>query len=86
MFFNALSETFVQLPNFKLSIDQVKTTIEKWCYFLNHASEANQDDLEIMFGDDKIFKRAYEELNQDDWSKEEIQMYKLEMQKISTRR
>jgi hypothetical protein len=73
--------TFVQLPNFTLSIDQVKTTTEKWCYFLNHATEANQLDLEKLFADDEMFKRAYEELDMDNrWSKEEIRRYELEMQ------
>jgi hypothetical protein len=73
--------TYVQLSNFKLSIDQLKTTTEKWCYFLNHATEANQLDLEKLFADDEIFRRAYEELDMDDrWSKEEIRRYELEMQ------
>ena len=79
--FNQISLTFVELPRFKLSIDQVKTATEKWYYFLNHASEFNQDDLEKMISDDPIFKRAYEELHQDHWSKEEIDMYEQEMQK-----
>jgi hypothetical protein len=76
--------THVHLSNFTLSIDQVKTTTEKWCYILNHANEANQLDLEPWFADDEIFKRTYEELNMDDrWSKEEIRRYELEMQSKS---
>jgi hypothetical protein len=83
-FFRLPTGIFVQLPNFTLSIDQVKTTTEKWCYFLNHANKANQLDLENLFADDDIFKRAYEELDMDDrWSKEEIRRYELEMQRKS---
>ena len=70
----------MQLSNFTLSMDQVKTPREKWCYFLKHGNEYDHDD-ENMIGDDAIFKRAYEELNQDHWSKEEIYMYEQEMQR-----
>ena len=74
--------TLVQLSNFTLSMDQVKTPTEKWCYFLKHGSiVVSQHDLEKMIGDDAIFKRAYEELHQNHWSKEEIGMYEQEMQK-----
>ena len=59
----------MQLSNFTLSMEQVKTPIEKWCYFLKHGTEThcnsdNQHDLKKMIGDDAIFKRAYEEFHQ----------------------
>ena len=74
--------TVVHLSNFRLSMEQVKTPTEKWCYFLKHGGTWNMISNDAtMIGDDAIFKRAYEELNQDHWSKEEIYMYEQEMQK-----
>ena len=77
--------TIVELLNFTLLIDQVKTPSEKWCYFLRHGSTCNFekmiDDDANVFGNDAIFRRAYEELHQEFWSEEEIHMYKQEMQK-----
>ena len=87
--------TVVHFSNFRLSIEQVKTPTEKWCYFLKHGGKdgAMGDDAifkgtvgdDAIFkgtvGDDAIFKRAYEELDQGHWSKEEIDMYEQEMQK-----
>ena len=77
--------TIVELSNFTLLIDQVKTPTEKWCYFLRHGSTRNFekmiDDDANVFGNDAIFRRAYEELHQEFWSEEEIHMYKQEMQK-----
>jgi hypothetical protein len=40
----------------------------------------NQHDLEKIVGNDAIFKCAYEALNMDDWSREEIEMYEEYMQ------
>jgi hypothetical protein len=66
-------------------IDQVKTLIEKWCYFLKHGSTWNFermiDDNTNVFGNDAIFKSAYGELDRDYWSREEIDIYEQGMQK-----
>jgi hypothetical protein len=76
-----LGTTIAVLPHFTLSKEQVKTSREKWGYFLNHGHPGNQHDLEDVIGDDDIFKHAYEELSMDHWSKEEIDMYEQDMQK-----
>jgi colicin import membrane protein len=48
---------------------------------LNHGHPGNQHDLENIIGDDAIFKHAYEKLNMDHWSRNEIDMYEQYMQK-----
>lgn len=69
------SFTFVELPKFTLSINDLKTMTEKWCYFFKHADETKEKDLEQITGSDAILKRAYEELNQFSWNEEELNTY-----------
>ena len=66
------SFTFVELPKFHLSIDQLNTMTEKWCYFFKHADATKERDLDQITGSDTIIKRAYEELNQFSWNEEEL--------------
>ncbi|WP_349967816.1 Rpn family recombination-promoting nuclease/putative transposase [Wolbachia endosymbiont of Armadillidium arcangelii] len=69
------SFTFIELPKFKKREDQLENIIEKWCYFFKHAGETSEDDLKKIIGSDLIIGRAYDELNQYNWSKEERLAY-----------
>ena len=33
---------FLSVPNFKKSIEEVNSTVDKWLYLLNHAKEGNE--------------------------------------------
>ncbi|WP_265025621.1 Rpn family recombination-promoting nuclease/putative transposase [Wolbachia endosymbiont of Rhagoletis indifferens] len=66
------SFTFIELPKFpKTKEDQLENIVEKWCYFFKHASETSEEDLKKIVGSDVIIGRAYNELNQYNWSEEE---------------
>ncbi|BET28495.1 Rpn family recombination-promoting nuclease/putative transposase [Wolbachia pipientis] len=69
------SFTFIELPKFKKREDQLENIIEKWCYFFKHAGETSEEDLKKIIGSDLIIGRAYDELNQYNWSKEERLAY-----------
>lgn len=69
------SFTFIELPKFKKREDQLENIIEKWCYFFKHAGETSEDDLKKIIGSDLIIGKAYDELNQYNWSKEERLAY-----------
>ncbi|WP_264377090.1 MULTISPECIES: Rpn family recombination-promoting nuclease/putative transposase [unclassified Wolbachia] len=69
------SFTFIELPKFKKREDQLKNIIEKWCYFFKNAGETSEEDLKKIIGSDLIIGRAYDELNQYNWSKEERLAY-----------
>ncbi len=69
------SFTFIELPKFKKREDQLENVVEKWCYFFKHAGETSEDDLKKIIGSDLIIGRAYDELNQYNWSKEERLAY-----------
>ncbi|WP_338481613.1 MULTISPECIES: Rpn family recombination-promoting nuclease/putative transposase [unclassified Wolbachia] len=69
------SFTFIELPKFKKREDQLENIVEKWCYFFKHAGETSEEDLKKIIGSDLIIGRAYDELNQYNWSKEERLAY-----------
>ncbi|WP_065095432.1 Rpn family recombination-promoting nuclease/putative transposase, partial [Wolbachia endosymbiont of Nomada flava] len=69
------SFTFIELPKFKKREDQLENIVEKWCYFFKHAGETSEEDLKKIIGSDLIIGRAYDELNQYNWSKKERLAY-----------
>ncbi|MDG7056894.1 MAG: Rpn family recombination-promoting nuclease/putative transposase [Wolbachia endosymbiont of Penenirmus auritus] len=63
---------FIELPKFpKTKEDQLESVVEKWCYFFKYANETSEEDLRKIVGSDEIIGRAYDELNQYNWSEEE---------------
>ncbi|WP_253302450.1 Rpn family recombination-promoting nuclease/putative transposase [Wolbachia endosymbiont of Psylliodes chrysocephala] len=65
------SFTFIELPKFKKKEDQLENIVEKWCYFFRYANQTSEEDLKKIVGSDIIIGRAYNELNQYNWSEEE---------------
>jgi predicted transposase/invertase (TIGR01784 family) len=70
------SFTFIELPKFTITdIDKLSNIVEKWCYFFKYASSTTEADLRKIIGKDHAIERAYEELNQFNWSEEELMTY-----------
>jgi len=69
------SFTFLELPKFNKSIDELSNTTERWFYFFKHAEETSQEDLHKLIEQDGIIGRAYEELDRYSWSEEELLEY-----------
>jgi predicted transposase/invertase (TIGR01784 family) len=70
------SFTFIELPKFTITdIDKLSNIVEKWCYFFKHAATTSEADLRKIVGKDHAIERAYEELNQFNWSEEELIAY-----------
>ena len=67
------SFTFVELPKFNKSIDQLKTLEDQWYYFLKHAEESKNID-EILAANPEI-KESYEIVERIHWSEQEILAY-----------
>ncbi|WP_375326296.1 Rpn family recombination-promoting nuclease/putative transposase [Candidatus Tisiphia endosymbiont of Nemotelus uliginosus] len=77
------SFTFIELPKFKITdINLLTNIIEKWCYFFKHADETSEADLRKIIGSDQVIERAYEELNQFNWTEEELLTYEQETKRI----
>ncbi len=69
------SFTFIELPKFTKTIDELTTLQEKWCYFFKHGEETPIEDLEKIIGKDEIINRVYQELNRYSWSEAELLAY-----------
>jgi predicted transposase/invertase (TIGR01784 family) len=71
------SFTFIELPKFpKTKEDQLESIIEKWIYFFKYASETSEEDLKKIVGSDEIIGRAYNELIEYNWTREERDIYR----------
>lgn len=69
------SFSFLELPKFKKTKEQLKTMTEKWAYFFKRADKTDERDLPMIVGADTILQKAYDELNRYSWSTEEIRAY-----------
>jgi predicted transposase/invertase (TIGR01784 family) len=77
------SFTFIELPKFKITdINLLTNIIEKWCYFFKNAAKTSEADLRKLIGSDLVIERAYEELNQFNWTEEELLIYEQETKRI----
>jgi predicted transposase/invertase (TIGR01784 family) len=72
------SFTFLELPKFHKTIDELTSIIEKWTYFFKHADETNEGELLKIAGEDRVIIRAYEELNRFSWTEIELNTYEQE--------
>jgi len=81
------SFTFIELPKFKITdISLLTNILEKWCYFFKHAGETKEADLPKIIGADTVIERAYEELNQFNWTEIELRTYEQETKRIMDNR
>ncbi len=67
------SFTFVELPKFTKTLDQLETVEDKWYYFLKHADESK--DIEKVLSHHPEIKEAYEILDRYQWSEGELEYY-----------
>jgi len=81
------SFTFIELPKFKITdINLLTNLLEKWCYFFKYADETSEADLRKLIGSDEVIERAYEELNQFNWTEAELLTYEQEIKRIMDNR
>ena len=75
--------TFIELPKFtKNKIEDLDNIIEKWCYFLKYAAETTKEDLKKIIGSDAVIERAYEALDQFNWTENELIAYEQETKRV----
>ena len=75
------SFTFLELPKFTKTKEELSSMIEKWTYFFKHAYETTNADLKEIIGKDEIIQRAYAELDKFSWSEQEFMSYEQEMKR-----
>ncbi len=77
------SFSFIQLPKFPIDkIENLKTIIEKWCFFFKYADSTSEADLKKIIGSDLVIEHAYEALNQFNWNETELIAYEQEIKRI----
>jgi predicted transposase/invertase (TIGR01784 family) len=77
------SFTFIELPKFtKKSVDELENMEEKWCFFLKYADETTSEDLKKLVDGDAVLQKAYDILEQYNWSEEELWAYECETKRI----
>lgn len=69
------SFSFLELPKFQKTKEQLVTMTEKWSYFFKYATQTDPDDLPMIIGSDNIMQKAYDELNRFSWTVEELRAY-----------
>ncbi len=69
------SFTFLELPKYNKTIDELGNLIEKWAYFFKHAQETKEADIDRIVGSDHVIYRAYEALNRFSWTDIEFNTY-----------
>lgn len=75
--------TFIELPKFKKNnIDDLTNMVEKWSFFFKYADETSEKDLQKLIGSDLVIQRAYDELNQFNWTEPELLAYEQEIKRI----
>ncbi len=76
------SFTFIELAKFpKKKGDKLNDIVEKWCYFFKYAEETSDEELKGIIGNDAVIGRAYEALNQFNWSEKELIAYEQEVKR-----
>ena len=64
--------SFIELPKFKKKLDEIKTLVDKWIYFIKNAEKLDVIPANVK---DKGLKHAYEDAKKHTWSKEELHDY-----------
>lgn len=67
---------FIELPKFKKDkVEQLESTVERWCFFFKHAQDTTEKDLKDIAEKSPIINLAYEELNKEHWSEKDLVAY-----------
>ena len=77
------SFTFVELPKFKKEkIEELDTTLDKWCYFFKYAAKTSEADMQKIASSYKTIGDAYEVVNQYNWNEQQLIAYEQETKRV----
>ena len=77
------SFTFVELPKFKKEkIEELNTTLDKWCYFFKYAAKTSEADMQKIASSYKTIGDAYEVVNQYNWNEQQLIAYEQETKRV----
>ena len=74
---------FLELPKFKKTeVHALASMVEKWCYFFKYGERTTEQQVLAMTRHAPILGRAYEALNQFNWSEQELIAYEQEIKRV----
>ena len=73
-----LAFTFVELPKFNKTLNELSTVTDRWLYFFKYAERTTEQDAEQVVGGHEEIGRAYEVLNRFSWTDDQIFIYEQE--------
>jgi predicted transposase/invertase (TIGR01784 family) len=73
---------FVELKKFKKELNEIKTTLDRWATFLNHAYKYEKDKIPPELAEDKEVKKAIEKLDVMYLNEKEREYYEAEQKAI----
>ena len=74
---------FLELSKFKKTeIDQLRSMVEKWCYFFKYGENTTEQQVMNITGKTPVIGRAYEALNQFNWTEKELIAYEQEVKRV----
>jgi predicted transposase/invertase (TIGR01784 family) len=72
VFYDKLTYIFLEMPKFKRSESELKTSFDKWCYVLKHLSEFRRRPRAFQ---EKVFKKLFKEAEIVSFTEEERMRY-----------
>lgn len=70
-----MSFTFLELPKFKKTFDNLVTDIDRWAFFFDNAADLTPEQLKGVLKENSIFSQAYQGLVEASYTPDELQDY-----------
>jgi predicted transposase/invertase (TIGR01784 family) len=76
IFYNKLTYIYLEMPNFRLAEDGLKTRLDKWLYFIKHL-----EDFQIIpaIFKDEVFTQAFEKAELANFNQAELESYEMNL-------
>ncbi|CAO5672840.1 MAG: hypothetical protein CNLJKLNK_00609 [Holosporales bacterium] len=75
------SFTFLELPKFNKTQEDLETVTDKWMYFFKYAQDTGPEMIKKICEDNDVLKRAFQELDRAYWTEEELSTYEAALKK-----
>ena len=75
----AFSFTFIELPKFTKTIEELETLEDKWVYFFKHANQTMDSQIDAYIGDDVVLRKAFDESTKYSMTEAEWNTYEQEL-------
>ncbi|CAO5675441.1 MAG: hypothetical protein NEHIOOID_00529 [Holosporales bacterium] len=75
------SFTFLELPKFNKTQENLETVSDKWMYFFKYAPDTEPEMIQRICEDNDVLKLAFQELDRAYWTEEELLTYEAALKK-----